>query len=257
MSGCDGIIISMGSLSGKTALITGCNRGIGAKILDAFVNEGASIIACTRVLDDRLKADYLQLEEQFGVNIYCISMDLSDSESIKQGMKNIMALKVPIDIVVNCAGVAKFSPFIMSKLDDFKDIMQVNLYAPVLISQYAIKEMLKRKKGTIINISSISGIDITSGNAAYGASKAALISVTKTMARELAKINIRVNAIAPGFVETSMNKQIPPEYMNSVMQQIALGRLAKPEEVANVAVFLASDASSYMTGQVIRVDGGI
>ena len=249
--------MSMGVLSGKTALITGCNRGIGAKVFDSFINEGASIIACTRFLDDRLKTDYIQLEKQYGVTIYPVSMDLSDSESIRQGMKTIVALKIPIDIVVNCAGIAKFSPFSMSRLTDFEDLMQVNLYAPVLISQYAIKEMLKQKKGSIINISSISGIDITSGNAAYGASKAALISVTKTMARELARINIRVNAIAPGYVDTDMNKQIASEYMNSILPQIALGRLAKPEEVANVAVFLASEASSYVTGQVIRVDGGL
>ena len=184
-------------------------------------------------------------------------MDLSDSESIKQGMKMALGLNLPIDILVNNAGITKFRPVAMSKIDDFKDIMQVNLYAPVQISQFVIKSMLKQKKGSIINFCSVSGLDMNAGNAAYGASKAAIASVTRTMAKELAKAGIRVNAIAPGFVETDMNKQISPNYMEAMLQQIALGRIAKPDEVAQAVVFLASDDSSYMTGQIIRVDGGI
>ena len=172
-------------------------------------------------------------------------------------MKEVTELRIPIDILVNNAGVAKFSPLMMSKIDDFKELMQVNLYAPVQISQYVIKSMLKQKKGSIINFCSISGLDMTAGNSAYGASKAAIASLTRTMAKELAKAGIRVNAIAPGFVETDMNKQISADYLESMLQQIALGRTAKPEEVARTAVFLASDESSYMTGQIIRIDGGM
>ncbi len=117
--------------------------------------------------------------------------------------------------------------------------------------------MLKQKKGSIINFSSISGLDANAGNAAYGVSKAGIASLTRTMSRELAKANIRVNALAPGFVETDMNKQIAEDYMESMKQQISLGRIAHPEEVASLAVFLASDESSYITGQVIRIDGGM
>ena len=245
------------NLKNKTALITGCNRGIGRAILEAFVKEGASIIACTRFIDDELKGVYNTLSEQYGVQIYPICMDLSDQESIKQGMKEVTDLKVPIDILVNNAGIAKFRPFVMSKIDDFKEMMQVNLYAPIQISQYVVKNMLRQKKGSIINFCSISGMDMNAGNAAYGTSKAAIASLTRTMAKELAKTGIRVNAIAPGFVETDMNKQIATEYMETMLQQIALGRIAKPEEVARIAVFLASEESSYMTGQIIRVDGGM
>jgi len=245
------------NLKNKTALITGCNRGIGRAILEAFVKEGASIIACTRSIDDELKGVYNTLSEQYGVQIYPICMDLSDQESIKQGMKEVTDLKVPIDILVNNAGIAKFRPFVMSKIDDFKEMMQVNLYAPIQISQYVVKNMLRQKKGSIINFCSISGMDMNAGNAAYGTSKAAIASLTRTMAKELAKTGIRVNAIAPGFVETDMNKQIATEYMETMLQQIALGRIAKPEEVARIAVFLASEESSYMTGQIIRVDGGM
>lgn len=247
----------MKQLEGKTALITGCNRGIGRSILDAFTKEGASVIACTRAINDELKDAYLQLESQFNIHVYPICMDLSDPESIKLGMKEATELKVPIDILVNNAGIAKFRPLIMSKIDDFKEMMQVNLYAPIQISQYVIKSMLKQKKGSIINFCSISGLDMNAGNAAYGASKAAIASITRTMAKELAKAGIRVNAIAPGFVETDMNRQISADYMESMLQQIALGRIAKSDEVARTAVFLASDESSYMTGQIIRVDGGI
>lgn len=247
----------MKQLEGKTALITGCNRGIGSSILLEFAKEGASVIACTRTLNDDLKDTYQQLVSQFNIKIYPICMDLSDAESIKQGMKEVTELRIPIDILVNNAGVAKFSPLMMSKIDDFKELMQVNLYAPVQISQYVIKSMLKQKKGSIINFCSISGLDMTAGNSAYGASKAAIASVTRTMAKELAKAGIRVNAIAPGFVETDMNKQISADYLESMLQQIALGRTAKPEEVARTAVFLASDESSYMTGQIIRIDGGM
>ena len=247
----------MGRLTGKTALITGCNRGIGRGILEAFVKEGASVIACTRSVDEALTETYQQLAAQHGVQIYPVCMDLSDPESIKLGMKVVAELKVPIDILVNNAGIAKFRPFVMSKVDDFKEMMQVNLYAPVQISQYVVKNMLKQRKGSIINFCSVSGLDSNSGNAAYGASKAAIASLTRTMAKELAKVNIRVNAVAPGFVDTDMNKQIAADYMESILPQIALERVADVSEVANTVLFLASDESSYITGQVIRIDGGM
>ena len=247
----------MGRLSGKIALITGCNRGIGLSILKTFTKEGASIIACTRKLDEELNSVYMQLSVDYEVSIYPIVMNLSYNESSKDGMREVNALKLPIDILVNNAGVALFKPFIMSKIDDFKELMQVNVYAPVLISQYVIKNMLKQKRGSIINLSSISGLDANAGNSAYGVSKAAIISLTRTMSQELAKANIRVNALAPGYVETDMNRQISNDYMDKMKQQIALGRIAAPSEVASIAVFLASDEASYITGQVIRIDGGM
>ena len=243
----------MGKLTGKTALITGCNRGIGKAILKAFVQEGATVIACTRNVNDELRSDY----QEIGGHIIPIQMDLSDDESIKAGMKSVLDLKLPIDILVNNAGIARFKPFAMSRLDDFKQMMQVNLYGPVLITQYVLKNMLKQKKGSIINLSSVSGLDTNAGNSAYGASKAAMASLTRTLSKEFAKANIRVNAIAPGFVDTDMNSQISEDYMQKMIEQISIGRLANAEEIANLAVFLGSDDSSYMTGQIIRIDGGI
>lgn len=243
----------MGKLSGKTALITGCNRGIGKAILRAFVQEGATVIACTRTVSDELRSDY----QLIGGHIIPIQIDLSNDESIKAGMQSVLDLKLPIDILVNNAGIAKFKPFVMSRLDDFKQMMQVNLYGPVLITQYVLKNMLKQKKGSIINLSSVSGLDTNAGNSAYGASKAAIASLTRTLSKEFAKTNIRVNAIAPGFVDTDMNSQISVDYMHEMIDQISIGRLANAEEIANLAVFLGSDDASYLTGQVIRVDGGM
>ena len=247
----------MGRLTGKTALITGCNRGIGKAIANEMASEGANLICALRKEDPDYIRETDAWREKHGVGIDFVYFDLTDEDAIRAGMKSVLDMKRPIDILVNNAGVAGFKPFVMTKLDDFKLMMQVNVYAPALISQYVVKNMLKQRKGSIINLSSVSGLDANAGNAAYGASKAAMASLTRTMAKELAKAGIRVNAIAPGFVETDMNKQISEDYMTAMLQQIALGRIAQPEEIARVASFLASDESSYITGQIIRIDGGI
>lgn len=242
----------MERLKGKTALITGCNRGIGKAIMAAFLREGASVIACTRVINDGLLAMYQEMPG----NVFPVAIDLADEASIKRGMKEAMNLG-NIDILVNNAGIARFAPFVMSKMDDFKNMMQVNFFAHVLITQYVVKSMLKQKCGSIINLSSVSGLDAIAGNSAYGASKAAIASLTRTLSKELARINIRVNAIAPGFVETDMNTKISKEYMEQALSHISLGRLAHVDEIAHLAVFLASDEASYITGQIIRIDGGL
>lgn len=243
----------MGRLTGKTALITGCNRGIGKAILQSYIKEGASVIACTRNVTDELKSEYGTI----GGTIIPVKLDLTDEESIKSGMKSVLDLKMPIDILINNAGIARFKPFMMTKMEDYKQMMQVNLYGPALITQYVLKNMVKQKNGSIINLSSISGLDANAGNAAYGASKAAVASLTRTLSKELAKTNIRVNAIAPGYVATDMNSQISEDYLKTMTEHISFGRLANVDEIAKLAVFLGSDDSSYITGQVIRIDGGM
>lgn len=234
-------------------MITGCNRGIGKAILQSYIREGASVIACTRNVTDELKSEYGTI----GGTIIPVKLDLIDEESIKAGMKSVLDLKVPIDILINNAGIARFKPFMMTKMEDYKQMMQVNLYGPAQITQYVLKNMVKQKNGSIINLSSISGLDANAGNAAYGASKAAVASLTRTLSKELAKANIRVNAIAPGYVATDMNSQISEDYLKKMTEHISFGRLANVDEIAKLAVFLGSDDSSYITGQVIRIDGGM
>ena len=243
----------MGRLTGKTALITGCNRGIGKAILQSYIKEGASVITRTRNVTDELKSEYGTI----GGTIIPVKLDLTDEESIKSGMKSVLDLKMPIDILINNAGIARFKPFMMTKMEDYKQMMQVNLYGPALITQYVLKNMVKQKNGSIINLSSISGLDANAGNAAYGASKAAVASLTRTLSKELAKANIRVNAIAPGYVATDMNSQISEDYLKKMTEHISFGRLANVDEIAKLAVFLGSDDASYITGQVIRIDGGM
>lgn len=250
-------VIGGGKLQNCNALITGCNRGIGKAIMETFMKEGANIIACTRTLSDETINIYQRYQKEYGVTIWPIQMDLADEESIKSGMKEVTALHLPLDILVNNAGMAIFKPMMMTRLDDFKKIMQVNLYAPVIISQYAIKLMLKQKKGSIINLSSVSGLDPNAGNSAYGASKAAIASLTRTFAVEFEKSGIRTNAIAPGFIETDMNQQIASNILEEMKKSIYLERFGSAEEVAKLALFLASDESSGVNGQVIRIDGGI
>lgn len=247
----------MGKLTGKTALITGCNRGIGKAIAEKFASEGADLICAIRKENPAFQAEADSWSDKYGIGVSFIYFDLMDEASIKAAFGELQAAKRPIDILVNNAGMARFKPFVMSKVDDFKEMMQVNLYAPIVISQYVIKNMLRQRKGSIIHFCSVSGLDMNAGNAAYGASKAAIASLTRTMAKELSKANIRVNAIAPGFVGTDMNKQIAADYMQNMLQNIAIGRIAEPEEIARLAVFLASDDASYITGQVVRIDGGM
>lgn len=247
----------MGRLTGKTALITGCNRGIGKAIAETFASEGADIICAIRKKNPAFQLEADEWAKKYSVQIEYIYFDLADENSMKVALNDLSREKRSIDILVNNAGMARFRSFMMSRIEDFKEVMQVNFYAVVQISQYMVKCMLKQKGGSIINLCSISGMDMNAGNAAYGASKAALASLTRTMARELAKANIRVNAVAPGFVDTEMNQQVEAGYLDSQLHHTAIGRIARPEEVARVAVFLASDEASYMTGQIIRVDGGM
>lgn len=246
-----------GKLLNRNALITGCNRGIGKSIMETFMSEGANIIACTRTLSEETKQVYQQYQNHYGITIWPIEMDLSDEESIKAGMKEVASLHLALDILVNNAGMAIFKPMMMTRLDEFKRIMQVNLYAPLLITQYAIKKMLKQKRGSIIYLSSVSGFDPNAGNSAYGASKAAIASLTRTIAVEFEKSGIRSNAIAPGFIETDMNHQISPSILDDMKKNIFMGRFGSAEEVAKLALFLASDESVGVNGQVIRIDGGI
>lgn len=247
----------MRKLEGKNAVTTGCNRGIGKAILERFTSEGANVIACVRNPSDSTKEEMRQVAERNNIQLTIVRMDLSDPESIKSGLKEITSMRLPIHILVNNAGVADFSGLARTKLDSLHHIFQVNYFSAVQITQSLILPMMKAKGAAIINLASVAGIDGPVGNTSYGASKASLILASKCWSKELATMNIRVNCMAPGFVDTDMNAEISESISEETLKSLPLRRLSKPEEVASVAAFLASDDASYITGQTIRIDGGM
>jgi len=244
-------------LKEKTAVITGCLQGIGLATLDLFAQNGADIFACCQCETEEFIAHVLELEKKYKVEITPIYFDLSDEDAIKQAVRIIQKAKKPIDILVNIAGMNRDAIFHMVTMDQLKDTFQINFFSQMLLTQYITKLMLKNKKGSVINISSIAGIDGNIGQLSYVASKAALISATKTLSQELGPKGIRVNAIAPGVIATAMTADLPEEAKTRLMSKSDIKRLGSPEEVANAIIYLASDLSSFVTGQVIRVDGGI
>ena len=243
-------------LRGKNAVITGCNRGIGKAILEAFALQGANIFACAR----KESAGFLKLiqglSEKYSVSITPVYFDAASIDEIKSAVKQIAATKQRVDILVNNAGVGYSALFQMSTLDKLKEVFDINFTAPFVLTQYITKLMVRQRSGSIINIASIAGIDGDCGKSVYGSSKAALICMTKVIAGELGRSGIRANVIAPGLTDTEMILCMPKEAIREKTESSNLGRIAKPSEVADAAVFLASDNSSFITGQVIRVDGG-
>ena len=197
-------------LKDKVAIVTGCNRGIGKSALEVFAKNGAKVWACVRKPDEEFFQYIADLSSQFDVVITPVYFDLEDTDAVKEGAKKILAAKEPIDVLVNNAGAISTSLFQMTPVKKLKEMFDVNLFSQMTFTQIIIKAMT-RNGGSIINISSSSAIECNEGRVAYSASKAALISFTKTISRELAKSNIRANAIAPGLTETDMMTQSTPE----------------------------------------------
>jgi len=244
-------------LQGKNAIITGCLKGIGKATLELFASNGANIWAGCQFPEVAFEQDITELQHKYGVWITPVFFDLTNYEQVKQAAKAIMLAKKPVDILVNIAGMTHDALFHMITMEQMKRVFEVNFFAPLLFTQYITKLMLKQKSGSVINISSISALDGNLGQLSYSAAKAALIGATKTLSAELAPFGIRVNAIAPGVIKTEMTEKIPEENLKIFIQKSSLKRLGLASEVASALLFLASDLSSYMTGQVVRVDGGI
>ena len=244
-------------LKQKTAVITGCNRGIGKATLETFAKNGANIFACVRKESDEFTDVMTKLTAKTGISITPVYFDFAESEQVKAGIKTIISFKKQIDILVNNAGVASGSLFQMTSLQDLKQLFEINFFSQLLFTQGISRYMSRFKTGSIINIGSTAGFIGNAGMTSYGSSKAALMFSTKTMATELGVMNIRVNAIAPSITKTDMSDQMEEKIRNKHLETSALKRTADPIEVANVALFLASDLSSFVTGQILRVDGGL
>lgn len=244
-------------LKHKTAIITGCNRGIGKAILELFAENGADIFACVRKESAEFSDVMLRLAEKTGVSITPVYFDFAESEQVKAGIKTIISSKKQLDVLVNNAGVAAGSFFQMTSMQDLKQVFEINFFSQILFTQGISRYMSRFKTGSIINIASTAGLIGDAGMTSYGSSKAALMLATKTMATELGEMNIRVNAIAPSITKTDMFDQMEEKARNKLIESSALKRPAETVEVANVALFLASDLSSFITGQVLRVDGGL
>ena len=243
-------------LGNKVALVTGAGRGIGRAIAIALAEEGAEVIVNYNGSEERAKEVKQTIEENGGkASIY--KCNVSDFEACETMIREIVKEHGHLDILVNNAGITKDGLIMKMKEEDFDRVLNVNLKGTFNTIRHSARQMLKQRSGKIINISSVSGILGNVGQANYAASKAGVIGLTKTMARELGSRGITVNAIAPGFVDTEMTEVLSEAIRDNACKQIILGRFGKPEDIANAAVFLASDKADYITGQVISVDGGM
>lgn len=246
-------------LKGKTAIITGCSRGIGEATLNVFAQNGANVFAHARKKTDEFEHKCKRLEQTYGIMIKPVYFDATDSLKMKQVVKEIQGeTRGKIDILVNNMGtVNSVKLFQMTKMEEIREEFDVNFFAQIEFTQYISRLMVRNKTGSIINISSCAGLDGNTGMLQYVSSKAALIGATKRLAIELGNYNIRVNSIAPGLTETDMGNQMNEELEQQLLSHLIIKRKAKREEIANAVVFLASDMASYITGQIIRVDGGM
>lgn len=244
-------------LQGKNAIVTGARSGIGRAIVELFAREGANIWAIVHREDKEWLSAMEKLATELHVWIKPVYIDLSDEEQIKQGMQIIIKEKLPIDILVNAAGIVSENRLIqMTTMQTMHDVMNVNFFAAVQVAQLASRVMCRQKSGSIINIASIAGLDGDYAQLEYAASKAALICATKKMAFEWGNFGIRVNAIAPGMTETKMIGGMDDKVTEDIVRHNTLGRKGSPQEVAQLVLYLASEESTYITAQTIRIDGG-
>jgi len=242
-------------LKGKISFITGGARGIGFEIASVFAKNGSDIIIGD-VNKENLEKAVDELKD-YGINAEGYVLDVSSYESCEDVIKKAIDKYNHIDILVNNAGITRDNLIMRMKIEDFDNVISINLKGVFNCTKALIRYMMKQRSGRIINISSVIGLMGNAGQANYAASKAGVIGLTKSTAKEVASRNINVNAIAPGYIQTEMTKVLSEEVIKKMLETIPLNRPGTPTDVANAALFLASEYSSYITGQVIVVDGGM
>lgn len=244
-------------LEGKTAVITGCNRGIGRAVLDRMSAEGASVFAVVRKEAPEFTEYCASLAEERGVDIRIVCADFEEEDQVTAAAKSILKTKCRIDVLVNNVGIAFPQRMLaMTRMDEVRRSFQVNVFSGMLFTQLISKSMMRNRQGSVIFLSSSAAFD-GGANIEYSAGKAAVLGETRRLAVELGGFGIRVNAIAPGLTDTDMGAITSEEVMAAALSRNIMKRMGKPEEIADAAVFLASDLSRFMTGQTLRVDGGL
>lgn len=243
-------------LDGKVALVTGGSRGIGRAIAVALAREGAKV-AINFAGNEKAAEETKALVEQAGSEAILLKADVSDKDADAALIDTVVKTYGKIDILVNNAGITRDSLMLRMKEDDFDAVIDTNLRSVFYLTKAAAKSMMKKRTGRIINMSSVVGLTGNAGQVNYAAAKAGVLGITKSAAKELASRSITVNAVAPGFIETDMTDVLSDTVKESLLHEIPLKRMGEPKDVANAVLFLASDQSAYITGQVIHVDGGL
>ncbi|MDP6525151.1 MAG: 3-oxoacyl-[acyl-carrier-protein] reductase [Kiritimatiellia bacterium] len=245
----------MCTLEGKTALVTGAARGIGRAVAEHLAGKGADLAICD--LKEEWLADTAEAIRAKGRKVECLAADVSKSEDVAGTVDKVVEVMGGIDILVNNAGITKDGLMVRMSEEDWDAVISVNLRGTFLFTKAAARPMMKKRSGAIINIASIIGLIGNAGQCNYAASKAGVIALTKSAAKELAGRGVRVNAVAPGFIESKMTEVLSEDVQNSMLAVIPMKRFGKPEDIAKAVGFLAGEGSSYITGQVLTVSGGM
>ncbi len=245
-----------GLLANKTCVVTGGSRGIGRAVVELFAREGGYVYYLSRSPAEDAEA-MIAAAAQAGGAIEHKVCDVGEEAEVDAAIEHIIKARGGIDVLVNNAGITRDGLVFRMSLEDWEAVMKTNLTSAFLVSRATARNMIKRRSGSIINVSSVVGIMGNGGQTNYSASKAGLIGFTKSLAREVASRGVRVNALAPGFIDTSMTEKISDEMKEKLKVGIPLGRTGGPEDVASAALFLASDMAAYITGEVLKIDGGM
>ena len=241
----------------KYVLITGANGGIGRSLVETFAEAGYQVIANMRAEKEGWADFAKETEEKYQVTVRTVYFDVTDTKAVSKAVTGLFKEKIFIDVLVNNAGVAHGGLLQMTSVDTIRQVFDTNYFSVVNMTQAVSRLMMRKKQGSIVNIASVAGIDLDSGNCAYGVSKAAVIAFTRTIAKEMAPYGIRINAVAPGLTDTRMAVMMEDKAGEAMVAQSSMKRLGDPKEIAETVLFLASDKASFITGQTLRVDGGM